>query len=47
MDAIIQHISKATDISTRQVMSVIHLLEQGSSIPFISRYRKEQTGGLN
>lgn len=47
MDAIIQHISKATDISTRQVMSVIHLLEQGSSIPFISRYRKEQTSGLN
>ncbi|HRW22301.1 MAG TPA: Tex family protein, partial [Bacteroidales bacterium] len=28
-------------------MSVIHLLEQGSSIPFISRYRKEQTSGLN
>lgn len=47
MDAIIQHISKATDISTRQVMAVIHLFEQGSSIPFISRYRKEQTGGLN
>jgi protein Tex len=47
MDTIIQHISKATAISTRQIMAVIHLFEQGASIPFISRYRKEQTGGLD
>ena len=30
-----------------QVNSVLNLLAEGSTIPFIARYRKEQTGGLD
>jgi uncharacterized protein len=40
-------ISKNTDIPVRQVEKTIELLNGGASIPFISRYRKEATGGLN
>ena len=40
-------ISKATGISERQVAGTIGLLEEGCTIPFISRYRKEVTGALN
>jgi uncharacterized protein len=35
------------NIDKRQVESVIQLLDEGCTIPFISRYRKERTGGLN
>lgn len=34
-------------ISRRQVEKTIELLNQGATIPFIARYRKEATGGLN
>jgi len=34
-------------IKPRQVFNVIHLLEEGATIPFISRYRKEATGNLD
>jgi uncharacterized protein len=39
----------AKDISVRpdQVQSVIELLDDGNTIPFISRYRKEKTGSLD
>lgn len=40
-------ISKATGISERQVGNTIQLLEEGCTIPFISRYRKEATGSLD
>jgi uncharacterized protein len=40
-------ISKNTDIPVRQVEKTIELLNGGATIPFISRYRKEATGGLN
>lgn len=40
-------IAKATGISERQVGSTIGLLEEGCTIPFISRYRKEVTGALD
>ncbi|MDR2291961.1 MAG: RNA-binding transcriptional accessory protein [Prevotellaceae bacterium] len=40
-------ISKNTGIPVRQVEKTIELLNGGASIPFISRYRKEVTGGLN
>lgn len=36
-----------TGISKRQVLAVLHLLEQGASIPFIARYRKEVTDNLD
>jgi uncharacterized protein len=34
-------------ISERQIARTIDLLEEGATIPFISRYRKEITGGLD
>ncbi|MDR1644759.1 MAG: RNA-binding transcriptional accessory protein [Tannerellaceae bacterium] len=40
-------ISKSLDIPARQVEKTIELLSQGATIPFISRYRKEATGGLD
>lgn len=42
-----EHISLTTGISPRQVQSTIRLIAEGATIPFISRYRKEATGGLN
>src|SRR5262249_27617786 len=30
-----------------QVEAVVHLLDEGNTIPFITRYRKERTGGLD
>ena len=44
---IIELVSRATSISTKQVGSCIKLLEDGATIPFISRYRKEATGSLD
>ena len=44
---IINNISKDLNISTKQVNSVLDLLEDGNTIPFIARYRKEATGGLD
>ena len=40
-------IAKATGISERQVAGTVGLLEEGCTIPFISRYRKEVTGALD
>ncbi|MCG8528210.1 MAG: RNA-binding transcriptional accessory protein [Opitutales bacterium] len=39
----------ATEISTneRNVLAVTKLLEEGATVPFIARYRKEATGGLD
>lgn len=34
-------------ITLTQAKNVIKLLDEGNTVPFISRYRKEQTGGLN
>ncbi|TDS12466.1 Tex family protein [Sphingobacterium paludis] len=40
-------ISKELGITTRQVLTTINLLDEGATIPFISRYRKEMTGSLD
>ncbi len=40
-------IAKVVGISERQVGNTIGLLEEGCTIPFISRYRKEVTGALD
>src|SRR6266852_4794652 len=39
----------AQDLQIRkiQVESVVGLLDEGNTVPFITRYRKERTGGLN
>ena len=40
-------IAKSLKLPVHQVENTLKLLQGGASIPFISRYRKESTGGLN
>ena len=40
-------IASELGISDSQVDAVIRLIDEGSTIPFIARYRKEATGGLD
>ncbi len=40
-------IAQQLNLGTRQVEKTIELLEQGATVPFIARYRKEVTGSLN
>ena len=40
-------ISSAVGIAERQVAATITLLDEGATIPFIARYRKEKTGSLD
>lgn len=47
MKTIINIISQELNITTKQVMNVVALLDDGATIPFISRYRKEATGSLD
>lgn len=42
-----QKLSEELRISLNQVENVITLLDEGNTVPFISRYRKEQTGELS
>ena len=44
---IIEQISKNLNIEVKQTMSVLKLLEEGNTIPFIARYRKDATDNLN
>ncbi len=41
------HIAEQLGLGQRQVEKTIELLEQGATVPFIARYRKEATGSLN
>ncbi len=42
-----ERLVKELGITVKQVENVIKLLDEGNTVPFISRYRKEQTGGLS
>ncbi|MBC7886673.1 MAG: RNA-binding transcriptional accessory protein [Ferruginibacter sp.] len=47
MSAFIQPIAQKLNIKLQQVEAVLDLLEEGATIPFIARYRKDKTGALN
>ena len=47
MQSINEILSKELNISEKQVKSVVELLDDGNTVPFIARYRKEKTGGLS
>ena len=47
MDKIIKTISEELNIKPAQVEATIKLIDEGNTIPFIARYRKEVTGGLS
>ncbi|MES2727689.1 MAG: Tex family protein [Bacteroidota bacterium] len=42
-----KNIAQRIHVNEKQVASVVHLLEEGATIPFIARYRKEATGSLD
>lgn len=44
---IINELSKNLNISIKSIKSTLELLENGNTIPFIARYRKEVTGNLD
>ncbi|MBM7554402.1 Tex family protein [Thalassobacillus pellis] len=45
--ALIKLVTKETQISEKSVKQVIGMLDEGNTVPFIARYRKEMTGGLD
>ena len=47
MDKIIQIIADELNIKKSQVENTIKLIDEGNTIPFIARYRKEATGALD
>lgn len=46
-DIYINYIAKRLEVKPWQVENCEQLFEEGATIPFISRYRKERTGGLD
>lgn len=46
-DIIINELSKKLNISIKSIKNTLELLENGNTIPFIARYRKEVTGNLD
>lgn len=46
-EILVKHISSTLSIIKTQVSNTVKLLEEGATIPFISRYRKEATGSLD
>lgn len=47
MEKIINTISNELQVKSTQVENAIKLIDEGNTIPFIARYRKEVTGGLS
>jgi uncharacterized protein len=45
-DIYVNHIAKLLGVQGWQVLNCAELFEDGCTVPFISRYRKERTGGL-
>ncbi|MEF2967112.1 Tex family protein [Paenibacillus sp. M1] len=46
-ERIVQQVAKELNLSLKQVRTTISLLDEGNTIPFIARYRKEMTGELD
>lgn len=47
MQAILARIATELAVNEKQVAAAVELLDEGSTVPFIARYRKEKTGGLD
>jgi uncharacterized protein len=47
MKSMVQRIAEELSVEETQVQAAIMLLDDGSTVPFIARYRKEVTGGLD
>lgn len=46
-EVIIRRISDALGVSLKSVSQVFQMMSEGASVPFMARYRKERTGGLD
>lgn len=46
-DTIIKNVAAELNIQPKQVNAVLNLLKEGNTVPFIARYRKEMTNGLD
>ena len=46
-DIIIEQLTQELNLEAKQINAVLSLLEEGATIPFIARYRKEATGALD
>ena len=44
---ITQILSKELSATAAQITAAVELLDDGATVPFIARYRKEATGGLD
>ncbi len=44
---IVEHIADELNLKSRQIETVLNLFNEDATIPFIARYRKEHTGGLD
>ena len=47
MKTIVQRIAEELSVQETQVQATIKLLDEEATVPFIARYRKEVTGGLD
>lgn len=47
MQSILSRIATELSVKETQVVAAVELLDEGSTVPFIARYRKEKTGGLD
>jgi len=45
MQNLITLLTQKTTLHQNQITNILKLLDEGSTIPFIARYRKEMTGG--
>ncbi len=47
MEELVNETVTETGLAPKQVRQVVELLKEGNTVPFVARYRKEQTGGLD
>ncbi|MES2483346.1 MAG: Tex-like N-terminal domain-containing protein, partial [Pseudomonadota bacterium] len=47
MQAIVRQLAAEIKVGEHQVQAAVSLLDSGATVPFIARYRKEATGGLD
>ena len=45
--SVIQSLTRELAVQQRQIEAAVALLDEGATVPFIARYRKEATGGLD
>lgn len=46
-EQLLKQVSEQQKVSIAQIQAVLKLIEEGGTVPFIARYRKEVTGGLD